>query len=242
MKKFFKQHKYKIFITIFLLIIILSFSTIKLLYNLFMISHNEDFTQKNWIYFSKDLNSEEIQKIEISLKKSISKVKTYFKIDFNSPNIIFLNKESDYKKYRLYDKPGTFYFTPLWWYLFINTSKIDENVIAHELTHSMIYYKLWYFQRTFNFATWIDEWIALQVDNRDQYSFQNIDCSKDKVEYIKDFDTPKKFWTNDTSKNSYNYKSAKCVISEFFEKNKVSDLEKFLSQIKYWEDYKNIFN
>jgi len=193
------------------------------------------------IYLSETLPEQANQKITQLIENARTRITEYYGKPEAQPIIIVIGTEQEAKNYRLYDTPGTLYFTPWQNYLVLSYKNMNIDVISHELVHAEIVHRLGYFTRQQEIPTWFDEGAALQVDLRPNYT-KITQISQDEFQRVITLDSPDKFWSSDKAQNIKNYQSSKVVVTQFFQEHPSLSLYAMLQMINDGKTFKQIIN
>jgi hypothetical protein len=104
------------------------------------------------------------------------------------------------------------------------------DVVAHELMHAEIHYRVGYLKRFFQIPTWFDEGVAMQVDHRSLYLLSQQDSQN--APYVRSLKTPTTFFNGDELTTARNYESAKLVVAAWLQKVGTTSLYARLRDIK----------
>lgn len=190
-----------------------------------------NFERTKNLYYSKTTSSEQLQKLLALQKAAETKCKFFWRenaiLDYK---MIYCNNEKEYNKYGNYGTPATTQ-RKLGAYVVLNSEGLDENVIAHELSHTILYNQLGWYKATFKIPTWFEEGLAMQVDDRERYAIDSVQMEKEngivlpKVETIA---TGSQFYSGSSETIRTNYITSKYVVQEWL---KTHSLSKFIKKM-----------
>ncbi|MFT3909684.1 MAG: hypothetical protein QM737_09690 [Ferruginibacter sp.] len=127
-------------------------------------------------------------------------------------------------------------------YIIIKDESIDENIIAHELSHTILYRNIGWYKRTFTIPAWFDEGLAMQVDDRNYYSIDSLLAKQNKGLQLPDvtkMNSLADFFAGDHETVMLHFSTAKYVVHEWL---KTHSLKKFIEAINNGEDFEKAFS
>lgn len=151
------------------------------------------------------------------------------------PIIIYCNNDQTFTKYGVRGTPAN---TRLGQYVIINRNGLKNDIITHEICHTIIFEKIGksYYQYYYNLPAWLDEGIALQFDNR-EYLYPKEEIEKFPIlqmQELKNISSARKFYSS--KQISWNYLAAKAEIKRFIQSKSKIELFKVLNNIKNGEN------
>ncbi|MEP6927772.1 MAG: hypothetical protein ABI834_09055 [Ginsengibacter sp.] len=184
-----------------------------------------DFKNQENIYYRKGVSEntvEQLLKIKLGAEKS---VQAFWK-DANCFNykLIYCEAESDYKNYGREGSPAVTNIK-MGAYIVIPKNMFDVNILAHEISHTVLYRKIGWWHLHFKIPTWFDEGLAMQVDDRDYYSIDTLLKKKTAgiiLPAVTQMDTPEKFHNGSLEQIMLNYSTAKYVVHEWLLKHSLN--------------------
>ena len=114
------------------------------------------------------------------------------------------------------------------------------DVAAHEYSHAELAFRTSALLRTYRIPTWFDEGLAMQVDNRVDYSrsalsfylsSQHIDLPK-----LQGLSSPAGFYKAGIQGKT-NYAFAKCVVSGWLDENGRAELERLIANVGWFQSF-----
>jgi len=163
------------------------------------------------LYVSPNIGSVHDQAIIKLISDARSRITGQFGTPVSKPKIIITKGEKEQKEFKLYGAPGKVLIAPWGNYLILSEELGNIDVAAHELVHAEIAERLGYFARMRKMPTWLDEGLALQVDQRPRY-IQLEGISKLEYERVVSLHSPKLFWSKNREQNIKNYQSSKVAV------------------------------
>lgn len=199
------------------------------------------FEKNENLYYKKNSQADKIRllksKKEISEKKDSLFWKQNTIIDYK---LIYCNDSAGFSKYAPSQVPAATYMK-MGAYIVIKDESLDENIIAHELSHTILYRNIGWYKRTFVIPTWFDEGLAMQVDDRDYYSIDSLLAKQRAGLTLPDVTQLKKasdFFSGDTETIMLNYATAKYIVFEWL---KTHSLQKFIEAINNGQDFEKAY-
>lgn len=150
----------------------------------------------------------------------------FFKKNYPPVDIYFLYDSLAIRKFSKFDTYATHKSTPLKSWIVVNNDGLNIDIISHEIAHNRIYQILgpfrWIKQKR-SLQIWIDEGIALQLDNRNEFKLDNFQYDTNIQRNISKLTLRNtNFYDPITIKE--NYASAKYTVQRILEKQSIEDL------------------
>ncbi|MEO7522550.1 MAG: hypothetical protein ABIT58_00570, partial [Ferruginibacter sp.] len=114
--------------------------------------------------------------------------------------------------------------------------------IAHEISHTVLYRNIGWYRRTFKIPTWFDEGLAMQLDDRDDYSMDVLLEWKHNGLALPDIgkmNTATDFFSGDRETIILHFTIAKYLVHEWM---KTHSLNNFISAINNGQDFEKAFS
>ncbi len=198
-----------------------------------------NFEHKQNVYYSK--TTTQVENLFHLKKAAEDKVKSFWKenavLDYT---LIYCNNENEYNKYGTANTSATTQ-RKLGAFVVISNEGVDEQIIAHEITHTILYNHIGWYKAIYKIPTWFEEGLAMQVDDRKKYA---IDVLQTKINNgltlpdVTTIATGAKFYTGDDDAITLNYATVKDVIHEWL---KTHSLKKFIEAIKHGAAFKKAY-
>jgi hypothetical protein len=184
-----------------------------------------NFEHKQNVYYSKTTNATQLENL-LQLKKAAEdKVKNFWiENTLSDYTLIYCNSEKDYDKYGTAGTPATTQ-RKLGAFVVLSKEGVDEQIIAHEITHTILYNHIGWYKAIFKIPTWFEEGLAMQVDDRPKYAIDVLQTKINNGLTIPDVSTiatGAKFYTGDDDAITLNYATAKYVIHEWLKTHSLS--------------------
>jgi hypothetical protein len=150
--------------------------------------------------------------------------------DCTDYSLIYCASNADYNNYGREGAPAVTNLK-MGAYVVIPQNMFDTNIISHEISHTVLYRKIGWWRLHYKILAWFDEGLAMQVDDRDYYSFDSLLYKKASGMLLPDvmqLDTPEKFHQGSNEQVMLNYATAKYVVHEWLLQH---SLENFIKSI-----------
>jgi hypothetical protein len=191
-----------------------------------------NFEHKQNVYYSKTTTAVQLENLFQLQKVAEDKVKSFWKenalLDYT---LIYCNSETTYDKY---GSPGTPATTQrkLGAYVVLSNDGLDEQIIAHEITHTILYNQIGWYKAINKIPTWFEEGLAMQVDDREKYAIDNLQIKINNGLSLPDVSTlanGAQFYSGDDAAITLHYITAKYIINEWLNTH---SLKKFINAMK----------
>ena len=200
-----------------------------------------DFEKKENIYFRKNTTPEKINSLHEIRSAAEKKVSDFWGKDILLDyDIIYCNTEKDFSHYGHAGAPAA---TQLKWgaYVVVRDIGLDKDIIAHEISHTVLYNNIGWYKTKFKIPTWFDEGLAMQVDDRKYYSIDSLLSKKNKglgLPDVSQLKRPKDFFAGKAETVMLNYATAKFSVHEWL---KTHSLNKFIRKINSGAGFKEAY-
>jgi hypothetical protein len=194
------------------------------------------FSKKENIYYSPN----SISKLDtlFQMKALAEKRNQFFWRDDNflSYSIIYCNTEKDFNKYGNKGAPATTQLK-LGAYVVLQQQSLDLDIIAHEISHTVLYNNIGWYKTIYKIPTWFNEGLAMQVDDRSYYSIDTLMLKREagiKLPDVIRMKRPADFFAGNNKTVMLNYSTAKYIVHEWL---KTHSLQKFIKAINEGESF-----
>lgn len=200
-----------------------------------------DFENDGNLYFRADVDAATIATLRQQISEANKRVDNFWNEKIVAPKYIYCQNDEDYKKFGVPIMTPACAHMKLGSYVVISNKGNDVNILAHEISHTVFFNKIGFFNRLRKIPVWFDEGLAMQVDLRDYYS---IDSLKKKSNNFKDLPDVKKmvsyaqFGYGSSEAVMLNYSTAKYVVHEWYTKEK---LENFIQKINQGSSFEQAY-
>jgi hypothetical protein len=200
------------------------------------------FEKKGNIYFNSNVPTNKIESL-ITLKNIAEKKAIRF-WDNNALinyKMIYCNNEKEYNKYGQGNGTPACAYCKMGSYVVVSMGGLDSSIIAHELSHCILYNNIGFCKVNFKIPSWFNEGLAMQVDDRDYYSIDSLMVKKAtgiKLPDVKAFKSNAEFLSGSHAEVMLNYANAKYTVSEWL---KTHALKKFIEAMKSGVEFKNAY-
>ncbi|AWI04612.1 hypothetical protein [Clostridium drakei] len=237
---------FTIFIITLSLFFISSNRSIVYAFNCYTISFSDFKEISKNVYVEPDTSDGETSNILNTISKSKDTVAQLYG-NFNAKPVFIISKDqSTLKKYGVENKTGATQKTIFGSYIVLGPNGLNTNVISHELTHSELAYRINKSKIT-KVPVWFDEGMAMQVDNRTQYSEEQWvkkTSNGAKVTNMKNLDSYAQFYASDLNIRVLNYTLAKHEVHRWLSAVGQKGLSKLIEDVNngcdFYKSYNNI--
>lgn len=166
------------------------------------------------------------------------RIQKTFGVPKSTPIVIFFNDPAVYWPLKL-NEYGSTQFIGKKVCVFVGPKGQNIDVVAHELMHAEIAYRVGYWHRLTELPAWFDEGLAMQVDHRARYNLSNgIHTDNESVKklwYARDF------FVDDDEQLTKNYASAKYEVARWVTGVGNNSVYSQLERIKNQESFDAVF-
>ena len=161
----------------------------------------------------------------------------------SNPKIIVVDGQNEPEKFGLGSNRQDVraYIAPWGKYLVINSNVHDVNLLAHEYFHIEIAERLGYLVFKTKLPVWLDEGLALQVDYREKYRFNNQPIDSQEFTRIKTIKRSE-FFTASNEQVNKNMRAANAAVYEILDQHSSGLLYKLFSRVRKGEDISDVFD
>jgi hypothetical protein len=200
------------------------------------------FEKKGNVYFNSNISSNRIDTL-ITLRNIAEKKANCFwgnniLLDYK---LIYCNSEKEYNKYGQGNGTPACAYCKMGAFVVLSMDGLDSSIIAHELSHCILYNNIGFYNVNFKIPTWFNEGLAMQIDDRDYYSIDSLMAKKNagvKLPDVTTFKSNAEFSSGNHAEIMLNYATAKYTVSEWL---KTHSLKKFIEAIKSGVAFKKAY-
>jgi hypothetical protein len=190
-----------------------------------LISFSE-FEKRGNVYFNSNLSSNKIDSLitlkNIAEKKALGFWGNNFLLNYK---FIYCNNEKEYNKYGQGNGTPACAYCKMGAYVVVSIDGLDSSIIAHELSHCILYNNIGFYNVNLKIPTWFNEGLAMQIDERDYYSIDSLMAKKEagiKLPDVKAFKNNAQFLSGNHAEVMLNYATAKYTVSEWMKTHSLS--------------------
>ncbi len=184
------------------------------------------FEKNGNLFFNSDVSYNKIDTLitlkNIAEKKAIGFWGNNILLDYK---LIYCNSEKEYNKYGQGNGTPACAYCKMGSYVVVSMDGLDSSIIAHELSHCILYNNIGFYNLNFKIPTWFNEGLAMQIDDRDYYSIDSLMAKKDagiKLPDVKIFESNEQFLSGNHAEVMLNYATAKYTVSEWLKTHSLS--------------------
>ncbi len=200
-----------------------------------------NFERTKNLFYSKTTNSEQLQKLLALQKAAETKFKLFWGenaiLDYK---IIYCNNEKEYNKYGNYGTPAATQ-RKLGAFVVLSSDGLDEQIMAHEISHTILYNKIGWYKTIHKIPTWFEEGLAMQVDDRERYAIDSVQINMEKglvLPNIETIATGSQFYSGRSETIRTNFITSKYVVHEWL---KTHSLSKFIQKMNNGDGFEAAF-
>jgi hypothetical protein len=197
--------------------------------------------KKQNVYYSQTTNAIQLENLFRLKKVAEDKVKSFWRenalLDYT---LIYCNSEKDYNKYGTPNTPATTQ-RKLGAYVVLSNEGVDEQIIAHEITHTILYNNIGWFKTITKIPTWFEEGLAMQVDDREKYSIGSLQTKINNGFVLPNLSTiakPAQFYSGDDDAITLHYFTAKFAMHQWLQTH---SLTLFIQKMKNGEGFEKAY-
>ncbi len=204
---------------------------------------DKDFSEmeKN-VYFDRHISSKEAGRLKNFLHQARLRIEGDFGKMVSEPVIIFIGNNENIKKFGLDNYAIRAYITPWKSYLLISESVSNNYAMTHEYFHIEIAERLGYRVKKLLFPVWLDEGLAMQVDDRKRYQLDKYPVSVSEINRVRTLWYSSEFWSEDKKQNIRNVLAAKAAVATILKNHADKSLYHLLDRVKLGEDVDMVFS
>ncbi len=199
-----------------------------------------NFEHKQNVYYIK--TTKQVENLFQIKKAAEEKVKNFWKEnELPDYTLIYCDSEKEYDKYGTPGTPATTQ-RKLGAYVVISNEGVDEQIIAHEITHTILYNRIGWFKAITKIPTWFEEGLAMQVDDREKYAIDSLQVKINnglKLPNVSNIANGSQFYSGDDNTITLHYTTAKYVLSEWL---KTHSLVLFIQKMSKGEGFEKAYN
>lgn len=190
-----------------------------------MLIQCSSFEKEGNIYFRKNIGAGKIKLLQEIQSAAERKVRGFWKSNINlNYNLIYCDNKQDFANYGVAGAPAATQLK-MGAYVVVSSAGLDTSVIAHEISHTILYNNIGWYRTKFKIPTWFDEGLAMQVDDRDYYSVDTLMAKKAagvKLPDVIAMSSPKEFFTADYEVTLLRFATAKYIVREWLKEHSLS--------------------
>lgn len=161
-----------------------------------------------------ELEADQQRQLQLT-RDARARIDSTFGTPESKPILVFFDQPDGFGPFRL-NAYGSTQFIGSRACVMVGPKGQNVDVLAHELMHAEIHYRVGYLKRFLELPTWFDEGVAMQVDYRPRYSLSPQDAQK--TTFVRDLATYSTFFKGDDEALTRNYASAKHEVASWLSK------------------------
>ncbi len=205
--------------------------------NFYLLSEN--------LYIDSAIERSKHSDISILVQNAKQRIISKFGSFSSSPIIIIAGTSQRAKAYGTNDFGSATAF-PWDEYVVLGPKGYNIDVLAHELLHAELAYRLGYCLREFKLPIWLDEGIGMQVDYRKKYDIDIRLVNEKEIKRVKSINkrpifNPNHFWSGGEKQVVLNYQISKALVSGILNQDLNSSLYTMIDKVKDGKAFEDVF-
>jgi hypothetical protein len=200
-----------------------------------------NFEHKQKLYYNKTTTIAQLENLFRIKKVAEDKVQSFWGENaLLEYTLIYCNSEKAYNKYGTAGTPATT-IRKLGAYVVLSNEGVDEQIIAHEITHTILYNHIGWYKAITKIPTWFEEGLAMQVDDREKYAVDSLQVKIANGLVLLGASTiadGAQFYIGGDDAITQHYVTAKYIIQEWL---KTHSLKRFIEAMKSGVAFKNAY-
>ena len=166
------------------------------------------------IYVDPDLGEPRSRQLRDAWQAARARIERRFGLDPASPVLVVTMHQATARRYGLGGHSGIAFALPWRHYIVVRWREDFVDLLAHELMHAQVRDLVGYPRYLLDMPTWLDEGLAMQVDDRADYAVGPGGTGGDEIARVRQLVNPGQFWSDDGERNLDNYRAVKAVVAE----------------------------
>lgn len=200
------------------------------------------FKKEGNIYFDAATPHTKIDSLKKLITQANLRVGAFWSQPISEPTFIFCTTDGDFKKYSSSPFAPAVTYVKLGATIVLSADALDEDIIAHEISHAALYEHIGFFKFNFGIPSWFKHGLAMQNDYRNYYSVDTLKVKTDNFKTlpnIKTLTTDNDFYAGTHEQVMLHYMAAKHEIKNWYTKEK---LQQFISAIRDGQSFETAYN
>ena len=222
-----------------LLFLLMAYSGFSYLFNCFVIDFSGFQTNDSKVYFSPSIGKSLQDSLLELVLEAKARNQSFWGTEPSDYKIIFCATDKEIKKYAGNEKHKTATLSnPFTSFIILGKPGYDINIIAHELSHTVLISKIGYRKKVRTIPTWFDEGIALQVDERKKIMDSVLEKNyKTDMNILNQISKPEGFYLKEWDRSLKNYLVARYELKLWLRNVNKENLNVFLKSIAKGVDF-----
>jgi hypothetical protein len=165
------------------------------------------------MYVDPDLGEQRVRQLLDTWRYARDRIQRRFGEFAPNPVLVVTMHQPTAARYGLIGSPGIAYALPWQHYIVVRWKEDFVDLLAHELMHAQVRRLVGYPSYLFDMPTWLDEGIAMQVDDRARYGVDLASFAQNEIERVTSLDTAEQFWGGGDEQTVSNYRAAKAAVA-----------------------------
>ncbi len=183
------------------------------------------------LYVEPGTGAAKLMQVKQLIHSSKGRVRAFWGSLDGRPQFIFCNSSKEFEKYAGPGAGPACSFMKLRGYIVISNDGLQTDIISHELSHIELYSRIGFWKNVFLIPAWFHEGLAMQVDNRPDFSTDSLRKYSVGFTHLPDLQklrTTSEFNTGTPDEVILNYAAAKYTVAQW---NSPGKLNRFITLI-----------
>jgi hypothetical protein len=185
------------------------------------------FKKEDRLYLDPKTPQQTIDTLDDLIAQAGRRVDRFWEGKTCNPKFIYCESEADFAKYGSDQAVPAVTFMKLGSYIVLSKDARDVAIIAHEIAHAEFYERIGFYAQEFKVPTWFSEGLAMQCDDRDDYSEDTLRAKSDDFKDLPDVKLLKsagEFFAGTTKEVMMHFMTAKHVVKQWYTPEKLKAL------------------
>jgi len=169
------------------------------------------------IYVDPELGDQRSRQLLDTWRIAKSRISQRFGLSAANPVLVVTMHAHTAERYGLAGDSGIAFALPWRHYIVVRWQDGFVDLLAHELMHAQVRDITGYWRYLLQVPTWLDEGIAMQVDDREVYRVNPSIVPPGEIARVQRLTRARQFWSGDGAQNVRNYRAAKAAVARLLE-------------------------
>ncbi len=169
------------------------------------------------IYVDPELGYQRSRQLLDAWRMAKSRISQRFGLSAANPVLVVTMHADRAERFGLAGDSGIAFALPWQHYIVVRWQDGFVDLLAHELMHAQVRDITGYWRYLLQVPTWLDEGIAMQVDDREVYRVNPQTVAPGEIARVRRLTRARQFWSNDAAQNLRNYRAAKAAVARLLD-------------------------
>ncbi len=188
-----------------------------------LVDHSDLIKDEN-LYYKSDVPAATREKIRLLISEAFDRDRNFLGSLTCHPKFIYCDNDADYAKYGDPSGGPACTHTKLGAYIVLSRDGLNADIVSHELMHAELYQCIGFLNNQFKIPVWYKEGLAMQVDNRPDFSEDSLKVYSDnfrKLPDIREINTPALFLSGTSDQVTLHYAAARYEVRKWYTKGRM---------------------